>query len=234
MGKFTLHSWPESGNAYKVRLLCSILQIDYEVHDLDFLNQEQQGEKFKAINPKGEVPTLVEGDLILTDSSSILTYIAATNPDHGRSETPSSYWSTDLIEQCRIIEWLAFANGWVQYGVFTARAILSYGGPYNGLGQNTDDEDLLEKRLADAKIRGHKSLAIINEALGKSPWLVGGRPTIADVSNFVYIALAPMGDVFLDKYPNVEAWIERIKGLPGFISIRGLDDPMVRRKDAKI
>lgn len=39
-----------------------------------------------------------------------------------------------------------------------------------------------------------------------------------------------MGDIFLDKYPHVEAWIERIKKLPGFITIPGLEDPLVRRK----
>ena len=39
-----------------------------------------------------------------------------------------------------------------------------------------------------------------------------------------------MGDIFLDQYPHVLAWIERIKGLPGFIDIPGLADPLVRRK----
>lgn len=57
-----------------------------------------------------------------------------------------------------------------------------------------------------------------------------GRPTIADISVFVYVALAPMGDVDLNPYPAVKAWIERIKGLEGFISIPGLDDPLVRRR----
>lgn len=234
MGRPTLYSWPESGNSYKVRLLAALLQVDYEVKDLDFLNEEQQGAAFKAINPKGEVPTLKDGDTILTDSTSILTYIAATRPDPGQSQLPSSFWSNELLEQIKISEWLAFANGWVQHGVFTARAILSYGGPYNGLGQNTDDEALLRARLSDAKIRGHKSLEIINSELEKGGgWLVGGRPTIADISNFVYIALAPMGDIYLDKYPHVEAWIERIKKLPGFISIPGLEDPLVRRRGTK-
>jgi glutathione S-transferase len=189
MGRFTLYSWPESGNSYKVRLLCALLKIDYDIKDLDFLNLEQQGPEFKAINPKSEVPALVEGDLTLTDSSSILTYIAATNPNPGQTKTPSSYWSSNLIEQVSIIEWLAFANGWVQHGVFTARAILSYGGPYNGLGQNTNDAALNRIRLEESKVRGHKSLEIIDGELAKRQWLVGGRPTIADISNFVYISL---------------------------------------------
>lgn len=230
-----LYSWPESGNSYKVRLLLALLKIQAKVKDLDFLNNEQQGSTFKSINPKGEVPTIQHGDIILTDSSSILTYLAATFDNTGKQDKgPSSFWSSDILEQAKIIEWLAFANGWVQHGVFTARAILSYGGPYNGLGNNTEDETLLQYRLKDAKIRGHKSLEIIDQELRKSGgWLVGKRPTIADISNFVYIALAPMGDISLQHYPNVLSWIESIKKLPGFIPIVGLDDPLVRRRGTK-
>jgi glutathione S-transferase len=205
MGRYTLYSWPESGNSYKVRLLCALLSVDYDTKDLDFLNLEQQGPAFQAINPKSEVPALVDGSLILTDSSSILTYIAASNPNPGQTKKPSSYWSDDLLEQVGIIEWLAFANGWVQYGVFTARAILSYGGPYNSLGQNTTDAALNKTRLEDAKVRGHKSLAIIDGELAKRDWLVGGRPTIADISNFVYIALVRFDEwllFFCDMVPH--------------------------------
>ncbi|MCO5590274.1 hypothetical protein L7F22_044243 [Adiantum nelumboides] len=230
-----LYSWPESGNSYKVRLLLSLLKIEAQVKDLDFLNNEQQGASFKSINPKGEVPTIQHGDIVLTDSSSILTYLAATFDNDGKqNKGPSSFWSSDILEQAKIIEWLAFSNGWVQHGVFTARAILSYGGPYNGLGQNTDDDELLQFRLKDAKVRGHKSLVILDQELQNfGGWLVGNRPTIADISNFVYIALAPMGDISLQKYPNVLSWIESIKKLPGFIPIVGLDDPYIRRRGTK-
>jgi glutathione S-transferase len=47
---------------------------------------------------------------------------------------------------------------------------------------------------------------------------------------FVYIALAPMGDISLEPYKAVRAWIERIKKLKGFFAIEGLDDPLIRRR----
>ncbi|MBX9607141.1 MAG: hypothetical protein K2Y51_13035 [Gammaproteobacteria bacterium] len=55
-----------------------------------------------------------------------------------------------------------------------------------------------------------------------------GRPTIADVAVFPYIALAPMGGIDLAPYPAVLAWIARVRALPGFIPIAGLDDPRYR------
>ncbi|WP_179998329.1 glutathione binding-like protein [Acinetobacter sp. YH12239] len=101
---------------------------------------------------------------------------------------------------------------------------MSFKGPYNGLGLEST-----EQTLKEAKIRGHKSLAILDGVLKDREWLANNRPTIADIAVFVYVALAPMGDISLEPYPNVRAWIERIKDLPNFIKIDGLDDPSYRR-----
>lgn len=79
-------------------------------------------------------------------------------------------------------------------------------------------------------MRGNYSLKVLNAQLEKNDWLALGRPTIADLSVFIYVALAPMGDISLQPYPAVLAWIERVKKLPGFFPIEGLDDPLVRRR----
>lgn len=219
-----LYGYDESGNCYKVRLLAALLNINLEHVEIDFDNDQNHSDAFLAINPRGSVPTLVYGDKTFTDSSAILVYLAGTYGDPGSSKTPSSYWSTDVAEQAAIVDWLAFANSWIQYGVCTARSIVNFGGPYNGLGTNYTSQT-----LADARTRGHKSLVILNKRLGKEDWLALGRPTIADVAVFVYIALAPMGDVSLEPYPAVKSWIERVKKLPNFISMAGLNDPFYRR-----
>lgn len=79
-------------------------------------------------------------------------------------------------------------------------------------------------------MRGNKSLRVLEQHLTAEEWLALGRPTIADLSVFVYIALAPMGDISLEPFPQVRAWIERVKGLGGFFGIEGLEDPMVCRR----
>src|SRR5699024_7021237 len=103
-------------------------------------------------------------------------------------------------------------------------AIVSFQGPYNGLGTESD-----ETTLREATIRGVKSLEIVDGVLENKEWLVLDRPTIADIANFVYIALAPMGDIDLSPYKNILAWIDRIKALPNFFPIQGLDNPDYRR-----
>ncbi|KAF2170007.1 hypothetical protein M409DRAFT_64394 [Zasmidium cellare ATCC 36951] len=228
MSAGTLYTFVGSGNSYKVRLLEKLLGIELKHEELDFLADEQHQEKFLKINPRGEVPCLVDGDKTFHDSSSILTWLAGKWGDGGKAQGPSSYWSSDLYEQAQIINWLSFANSWVQYGVFTNRAILSYNGPYNGLGNNQQwPQSKLDVFLEEGEIRGNYSLKVLNSHLTDNDWLAVGRPTIADISVFVYVALAPMGDISLEPYPKVLAWIERIKKLPGFFAIEGLDQPLL-------
>ncbi len=211
-----LYSHPESGNSYKVRLLCALLGVGYECEDVDLMHDAQHQPPFLAVNPRGEVPCLVDGDTVLRDSAAILLYIAGR---HG----PRPWWSDDIAEQADIQQWLAFAASWVQYGVFTARALVAFGMPANGLPLEFKGES-----LEGARIRGGRSLDILAQQLGAHDWLACGRPTIADVAVFPYIALAPMGGIDLAPYPAVMAWIARVRALPGFIPIAGLDDPRYR------
>jgi glutathione S-transferase len=207
-----LYSYEESGNSYKVRLLLSFLNVDIELVDVDLMVDAQHQPEYLAINPRGEVPALVDGDLVLRDSSAIMVYLANL---HG----PKPWWSDNAGAQAAIMEWLAFAASWVQYGVFTARAMVSFGIPANGLPHDFQDG------LDAAKLRGHHSLEILDLALQSDDWLACGRPTIADIAVFPYIALAPMGDISLAPYSAVLSWIERFKGLPRFNPIAGLDEP---------
>jgi glutathione S-transferase len=229
----TLYTYAESGNSYKVRLLASLLNITLEEREVDFPNSQQRSPEFLAINPRGEVPTLVDGSHTFTDSAAILTYLAGTypNPDRGsgsnsNTTTPSSYWSADAIEQAKIIDWLAFAASWIQSGICTARTIFSFEAMYTGLGSASTLQTLKE-----AQVRAHKSLEVLDSHFGGGEkWLVLGRPTIADVAIFAYVALAPMGDVGLEGYENVRRWIGDVKGLEGFVAMKGLEDPLYRRR----
>lgn len=211
-----LYSYEESGNSYKVRLLLAFLNIDCDIVEIELMEDEQHQQDYLAINPRGEVPALVDGDLVLNDSSAILVYLANL---HGCQP----WWSDQATEQAAIMQWLAFAASWVQFGVFTARAITSFGISANGLPHDFEED------VEAATIRGEKSLEILNAALSNNEWLACGRPTIADIAVFPYVALAPMGNISLSPYANVEAWIARFKNLPGFQPIAGLDDPGYRK-----
>ncbi len=212
-----LYEHPESGNSHKVRLLLSFLGLEYESVVIDLMADEQHQAPFLAVNPRGEVPVLIDNDVVLRDSMAILVYLA-TQYDERRHWLPK-----DSAGTASVMEWLAFAASWIQFGVFTARALVSFGIAGNGL-PHTFKGDLEEARL-----RGTTSLTIMEQQLSGRDWLCGDRPTIADVACFPYIALAPMGDISLEPYPAVQAWIARFKKLLGYLTMPGLEDPDYRK-----
>ena len=206
-----LYEHPDSGNSHKVRLLMNFLSIPYDSVKVDLFEQEQNSAPFLEINPRGEVPVLDDEGIILRDSMAILVHLA-TNYD------PKRLWLPEDAETYgAVMEWLAFSASWIQYGVFTARAAVAFGTMGNGLGWDFPVDP------KEGQVRGRKSLEIMEKHLGQREWLTGDRCTIADIACFPYVALAPMGDVSLDPFNFVQAWINRFRDLPGFISMPGLD-----------
>ena len=73
----------------------------------------------------------------------------------------------------------------------------------------------------EAIARAHALFTVMEQQLEQSTFLAGNAPTLADIANYSYIAHAPEGNVSLQPYPKLRAWLARIEALPGFV-------PMVR------
>ena len=73
-----------------------------------------------------------------------------------------------------------------------------------------------ERAIATA----HSLLKVLEGLLQDRDWLATDNPTIADLANYAYIAHAPEGNVSLEEYPNVRAWLNRVEQLPGFIPMQ--------------
>ena len=187
--------------------------------------RREQGQRVEQQPPEAgggegeQRPVLDDDGAILRDSMAILVYLA-TKYDEQRNWLPE-----DAASAARVMEWLAFAASWIQYGVFTARAIVSFGISGNGLPHT------FSGNVEEARLRGNTSLKIIQQQLSRQDWLCGDAPTIADVACFPYIALAPMGDIALAPYPPVRNWIARFKSLSGYLDMPGLENPEYRRSD---
>ena len=103
---FTLYNYVLSGNCYKVRLLASLLQIDYELIAVDFHpGKEHKTETFLQLNPAGTLPVLTANDLVLTESSAMLVWLAAKFDSSGRW-----YPTTDPTQLAQINQWLGIAS----------------------------------------------------------------------------------------------------------------------------
>ncbi len=189
-----------SGNCYKVRLFAAIAQIPIEIVPVDFMAGEHKQAPLLKMNPLGELPVLVDGDLTLRDSQAMLVYLALKYG--GEAWLPK-----EPMHMALIMQWLSTAANEVQHGPADARLIDKFGYPL-------DKEFALKKSAA--------ILPIIDKHLSHRQWLEMERPTIADMAVFPYVALAPEGGVSLQPFANIEAWIKRMKALPNFLAMPGI------------
>jgi glutathione S-transferase len=195
-----LYDLSVSGNCYKVRLLCALLDVPVEVVPVDFLAGAHKRSPVIDLNVFGELPVLDDGDLILRDSQAILVYIA-------RKWGGEAWLPTDAVSLALVTQWLMVAENEIARGPGAARL-------HDKFGYKLD--------VADAHDRAKRILTIMDARLEGREWLALDRPTIADIACMPYVALGWEGGVPLDPYPAVTAWVERIKKLPRFVTMPGL------------
>lgn len=195
-----LYDLEPSGNCYKVRLLCALTQTRLEIVPVDFMAGEHKTASYLDRNAFGELPVLIDGAVTLRDSHAILVYVA-------RKYGGEAWLPLDAAHMAEVIQWLSTSANEVQNGPGAARLVDKFG--------YAIDKPTTLKRAAAL-------LPVIDAHLVKNEWLAMGRPTIADIAVFPYLALSYEGGIPLDPYPHIRQWIERIKALPHFIPMSGL------------
>ena len=199
MNNIKLYRHPLSGHSHRAQLLLSLLSLDAELVDVDLAAGEHKQSGFLAKNRFGQVPVLEDGDTLIADSNAILVYLA-------EQYDASNTWSpVEPVAAAEVQRFLSIAAGQIASGPAAARLVNVFGAALD------------QKRAIEV---AHNVLAVLESHLDGREWLVGSSPTIADVANYAYIAHAPEGDVALDNYPSVRAWLARIVALPGFIPMQ--------------
>jgi glutathione S-transferase len=193
-----LHRLHLSGHCHRVELFMSLLGLPYELVDVDLAGGEHKQPAFLAKNPFGQVPVIEDGEVTLADSNAILVYL------EGRYAQPGQWLPRDPLAAALVQRWLSVAAGPLAYGPAAARVIQLFKRP--------DDPSA-------ALARAQQLFAVMEQELASRRFLVGDMPTLADLANYSYVARAPEGNVSLQPYPAIRAWLERIEALPGFVPL---------------
>jgi glutathione S-transferase len=200
VAEYQLYCFAQSGNAYRVALMLNLIGADWEPIWVDFfVKGEQRTPQYRTdVNEMGEAPVLVHGAKRLSQSGVILTYLA---------ERTGKFLPQGEDERLEALRWIIFDN----------QKVSGYLGPYRFLRwivKPPGDPAV----LAFLKGRFDGSLGILDKRLAGRAFLVGERPTIADLSMvaYLYYPSDEFGFDIAGEHKNIAAWLDRIKALPGW------------------
>ncbi len=190
----------QSGNCYKVKLVTALLGIEHEWVEIDILAKQTQSDSFLEKNPNAKIPLLeLDDGRFISESNAILNFLAA------ESELAGS----DLYQSIKIQQWQFFEQYSHEPYIAVARFIAKY-------------LDLPDDRKAEYEAKqegGHKALAVMEQQLAQTPYLVGNKLTAADISLYGYTHVAHEGGFDLGAYPAIQQWIKRIQSHPRYIGM---------------
>lgn len=190
-----LYDNPVSGHAHRVRLFLSLLDLEFETIVINMREGEHKMPDYLKLSPLGQVPTLVDDDIVITDSCAALVYLAKKFGD-------SQWLPEDPAGAARIQRWLSAASGELYRGPVIARAIELFGRDFD----------------YDAAIRwSDRLLPWMEEELTDCTWLVDDHATIADIAMYSYLRVADEGGLDISDYPAIERWLADVEHLDGFI-----------------
>ncbi len=195
MSRLKLYDLDRSGNCYKVRLLLAMLELSYQQVPTDILAGATLTPAFKRLNPRGQVPVLVDDETVIWDSMAILVYLARRYGD-------ATWLPDDPLGEARVMQWLAVSENELLYGLARARAKILFDRPYD---------------LALCHQDALPGLAAMEERLNNHPWLASDHLTIADIACYPYVSLAGEGDFSLQPYPSIRAWLKRVEEIDGWV-----------------
>ena len=194
MAEYTLYSFAQSGNCYKVALALELAGADWTPRFVDYFNGATRKPEYRSINVMGEVPVLDHRGTRLTQSGVILDYLITTLGRFGPK---------DEDERREILRWILFDN----------HKLTSYTATYRFMRALTKDPN--PDVVAEFGKRAEAAWGILDKHLQGRQYVVGDRLTTADLSMCGYLYFDDeIGVDWNVAHPSIAAWLARIKSTP--------------------
>jgi glutathione S-transferase len=203
---YKLYESPGSGNCYKVRLLLTQLKTPFERINVNLLLGETRLPEFLQKNPIGKVPVLqIEPEVFLSESGAILTYLA-----EGTDYFPSTAsLEENRLTRTRILQWLFFEQYSLGPNLSRPRFFISI----------AKQPEKFSHLIDHWRNLGYQALDTMEQHLNKNSFFVNNSYTIADIALYAYTHVAEQGGYDMNKYPEIQAWCERVKSETNYIAI---------------
>jgi glutathione S-transferase len=189
-----LYCFGESGNAYKCALALTLAGVEHEQVFVPFFQGGSRSPEFRALNPMGEVPVLVDGGRTLTQSGVILRHVVRVSGQFGGQD------------EDEVLRWLFWDNHKFSTQIGTTRFLMNFLPP----------DKRPEAAIAFQQGRLKTAYAILNDHLAGRTWVEGDAPSIADLSLCGYLYYPEPFGFARPDWPHIDAWLARIAALPGW------------------
>jgi GST-like protein len=183
-------------NPTKVALFLEETGTPYEPIPIDTRKGEQHKPEFLAVNPNAKLPAIVDGDVIVFDSSAILLYLAEKTGKFLPARTDKA--------RAELLSWMFFVSSGV--------------GPY--FGQSVHFRNYAPEKIPYAINRyafeAQRHTGILNARLGKQKYMLGDTYTIVDMNVWGWARLIPtvLGDGAWEKFSNLKRLVDEISARP--------------------
>lgn len=189
-----------SGNGYKVRLLLRQLNLPFERIEVDIYAGESRTPEFLRINPDGRIPVLEHAPgRYLAESDAILWFLAEGTP----------FLPAPPLERGEILRWMFFEQNQHEASISVVRNWMLH----------FEISDVMRAQIQRLVTKGYEALDTMERHLNSAPFFVGGRYSIADIALYAYTHVAHEGGFELGKYRAIQAWMDRVRGQPGYVPI---------------
>ena len=200
-------------NPTKVALFLEESGLPYELVPVDTRKGEQHTPAFRAINPNGKVPAIVDGDAIVFDSNAILLYLAEKTGKFLPENTPAA--------RGQLYSWLMF----VATGV----------GPYSGQAVHFSRHaaEKLPYAIKRYTFEAKRHYGILEARLAKHRYMLGNTYTIVDMDVWGWARLVPfvLGEDAFAHLPNLKRLVDEINARPAAARALALKDKYTFKTD---
>ena len=192
-----LYCFGESGNAYKAALTLELSGLAWKPVFVDFFAGDTRSPDYRDMNIMGEVPTMIDGNITLSQSGVIQDYIAKKTGKLGPNTEE---------ERREILRWILWDNHKLSSQAGMTRFLINF------LPKDKQPEGVIPFMQA----RLQAAYKTLNNHLENRDWVAADHLTIADLSCCSYLYYPePFGFIQTD-WPHIDAWLTRISETPGW------------------
>jgi GST-like protein len=192
-------------NGHKVSCTLEAMELEYETHVVNLMENEQKKPEFLAISPNGRIPAIVDRDannLPIFESGAIMIYLA---------EKTGKLMPKDLNEKAKVLEWVMFQMGGVGPMMGQANVFFRY------------FPEKIQPAIDRYQNEGRRLFEVLDTHLAKQDWLAKDY-SIADIANWCWVRTYKWSGISIEGLNNLERWMKAMYDQPGMS--KGLEVPI--------